>query len=176
MKREDSELTDFDLKEMLSAINSTPKYVWIWWDIENFFINWLSPNRWYRRIKFFLQRLIRGFDDSETWEMDMTFFNWIYPRLKRFKELSNGYPEEYESFEDWIKELDKRIIQLERIINIDIDCFPYHEYLKKSDIEEITKIYGKKIPEQMIYNNFAYNACQKDFLEWFKNNLNKLWW
>jgi hypothetical protein len=46
-----------------------------------------------RFFKFWWQRKTRGFDDSETWDLgDTTFFNWIHPRLVRFKELKNGWP------------------------------------------------------------------------------------
>lgn len=44
--------------------------------------------KWYRSIKFFFQRLFRGFDDSETWSLDSSLSRLILPRLKRYKELA----------------------------------------------------------------------------------------
>lgn len=38
------------------------------------------------------QRLDNGFDDSETWSLDYTIACFIYPRLKRFRELTIGIP------------------------------------------------------------------------------------
>lgn len=45
-----------------------------------------------RKFRFFLQRKTRGWDDSETWSLDFKFAQWIYPRIKRFKELNIGHP------------------------------------------------------------------------------------
>lgn len=67
-----------------------------------------------RKIKFFWQRLTRGFDDSETWSLDYTFFKWLLPRLKRFREVVNGYPSEI-TYDEWMKELDQAIADLEII-------------------------------------------------------------
>jgi len=33
-----------------------------------------------------------GFSDSETWSLDSTVAEFIIPRLKRFKEVQNGFP------------------------------------------------------------------------------------
>lgn len=45
-----------------------------------------------REKKFALQRKKRGFDDSETWNLDDTFVLFIVPRLEAFKEIVNCYP------------------------------------------------------------------------------------
>ena len=52
----------------------------------------LFRTRFIRPIKHFWQRLTRGWDDSDTWDLDSTLAWWLVPRLKRFKELTNGYP------------------------------------------------------------------------------------
>ena len=172
----------FNKKEYEEYINSiewdwvNSKYPWyekIWDNIKELF----DYIKYYGILKRFYQKITRGWDDSETWDLDSTFFKWIYPRLKRFKELNNGYPDRYEKFEEWDKELEKRIEQLRRIIEIDEYNFPYHEYLTKEDIDMINKYHGfDKIIDQKIYNSYAYNSCRRDFLEWFKNNINDLWW
>ena len=38
--------------------------------------------------KFTKQRLERGFDDSETWNLDLTIAKFVLPRLESFKEYS----------------------------------------------------------------------------------------
>lgn len=68
-----------------------------------------------RTIKFFLQRLIRGWDDSETWNLDFTFAKYILPRLIEFKKLSNGIPYPY-SKEEWGIVLDKMIFSFQYIV------------------------------------------------------------
>ncbi len=42
----------------------------------------------FRSIRLLCQRLTRGWDDSETWNLDWEFQRWIYPRLLRFNELA----------------------------------------------------------------------------------------
>ena len=44
-----------------------------------------------REIEFLKQRLERGFDDSETWSLSDTVGLFTLPRLKRFKEVTDGF-------------------------------------------------------------------------------------
>ena len=55
------------------------------------------------------QRLERGFDDSECWNLDCTFGMFIVPRLKVLRRNHNGYPDELGSGEKWDKVLDEMI-------------------------------------------------------------------
>lgn len=90
--------------------------------------------------------MYRGFDDRQTWSLDWSLYVWLLPRLKRFKELNNGYNDhKYESFEEYQNELQKRIEQLEFII----DCEREDEF---------------------------YFQERTNFNEWLMNNLNELWW
>lgn len=57
------------------------------------------------------QRLQRGFDDSETWNLDATISRFIYPRLKAFVEdvkVIKCYPPEM-TYDDWITILEKML-------------------------------------------------------------------
>ena len=46
-----------------------------------------------RRIRWFVQRRRRGFDERELWGLDSTITEFIYPRLKAFAEQNKmGYP------------------------------------------------------------------------------------
>ena len=99
-----------------------------------------------RNIKFFFQRIFRGFDDSETFGLYGTFYSWLLPRLKRFRDITIAYPDhKYPTFESWIEELDKRCEQL--------------EYLIKED--EL---------------DFFDDKVAKDFNNWFAENCMLLWW
>ena len=62
-----------------------------------------------RQKKYKEQRMTRGFDDTETWNLDITFCLFIVPRLKVFKELNDGYPARFSSKEEWDKILDDMI-------------------------------------------------------------------
>ena len=56
---------------------------------------------------------------KETWSLDITFAKYIIPRLKKFKELNNGYPgiEEVNTPEKWDEALDKMIQAFEYVAN-----------------------------------------------------------
>lgn len=168
-------IVNVNLKDSIDWVHCDYSYPWyerLWDTIKEIF----DFKKYWQKIRFFYQRHTRGWDDSETWDMDYTFYRWIYSRLNRYKELTNGYPDEYEEYEDWIKELEKRIEQIRRIIEIDEFDFPYHEYLTQETIDDISKRFGEEIPSQTTYNMAAKSDCEKDFMEWFKNNLKNLWW
>lgn len=65
-----------------------------------------EDNRW---DEFKKQRIIRGFDDTELWNLDSTIANFVYPRLVRFKEIKVGYPGCFSSNEEWDNVLSKII-------------------------------------------------------------------
>lgn len=55
-----------------------------------------------------------GFSDTETWSLDSTISKFIIPRLKRFKEVSNGFPGDIDmTAEKWSIILDKIIFAFE---------------------------------------------------------------
>ena len=43
-----------------------------------------------RRVVFAYQRLVRGWDDSDTWSLDYALAKQILPRLRRFRDLRGG--------------------------------------------------------------------------------------
>ena len=72
-------------------------------------------------LRYFIQRKKWGFDDMETWNLDLSFYEWLLPRLKRFTELTNSYDDSKNSFENWKKELEENIKKLELIIKYQFD-------------------------------------------------------
>lgn len=72
-----------------------------------------------RKEKFKEQRLERGFDDTELWNLDTTILKFILPRLKAFKEVTVGYPGDFNNMEDWVKCIDKMIKSIEQILTDD---------------------------------------------------------
>lgn len=73
------------------------------------------------------QRMTRGFDDTELWNLDHTIVKFILPRLKEFKKLSKGsYPNEVGTEEKWQEILEKIIVGLEY-------------YLEKDRVMDITE-------------------------------------
>ena len=74
-----------------------------------------------RKVRFFFQRLTRGWDDSELWSLNYTIAKFTLPRLQRFKNYHMSYPnndDDYKSSEDWQKILDKMIYGLQACIHI----------------------------------------------------------
>ena len=66
------------------------------------------------------QRLERGFDNTELWNLDLTLARFLIPRLKVFKEMTISYPAECESMDDWYEIIDKIIYSMEMIVKNDI--------------------------------------------------------
>ena len=62
------------------------------------------------------QRIERGFDDTELWNLDSTILKFVLPRLKRFKECTIGYPSSFNTYEEWIACLEKMINSIEAIL------------------------------------------------------------
>ena len=71
----------------------------------------MAYGRWrlfWRSCRFWWQRRTRGWDDSETWNLDHSIAVLLLPRLRRFKELNNGYPSQFTDAE-WNVVLDDMI-------------------------------------------------------------------
>ena len=118
------------------------------------------------KIKRFFQRLFRGWDDSETWDIYYNFLVWLQPRLERFIKLTNGYPMHYNSYDEWISELKKRNKQLKLVIE-----YYYDEY-KFPDTS-----YSDKKDDDIAYVKIdSYYKFQTDLLKWLSENINHLWW
>lgn len=73
----------------------------------------ISPGR---RNKYQTQRKTRGWDDSETWNLDLTITRFILPRLRRFEEITIGYPSEITP-QEWHILLKKMIVAFEELEN-----------------------------------------------------------
>lgn len=74
-----------------------------------------KPHQLYRRfILFPYQRVTRGFDDSVTWDLQVTIATFALPRLRLYKERLQGHPAHLEEAE-WYEILDKMIWSLEYV-------------------------------------------------------------
>lgn len=94
------------------------------------------------------QRMTRGFDDTELWNLDYTIIKFILPRLKEFKNLSKGsYPSEVGTEEKWQEILEKIIIGLEY-------------YLEKDKVIDIT---DNEANGRMFVMEEAFDLFRKHF-------------
>lgn len=128
--------------------------------------------RIWRKVRFFFQRLKRGFDDSDTWDLYDTFYRWLLPRLKRFSEITCAYPTNYKSFDKWKKELDARVKQLDMIVNVVDYEFNEYRYIPKAEVRKLLK---RGMPKECL-NVYAKDWCIQDFNKWFAEKVNELWW
>jgi hypothetical protein len=65
--------------------------------------------------KYWWQRRTRGWDDSETWDMDVTLSKLITPRLKRYIEIASDFshPGCVENCDKWTEILNKMVLAFE---------------------------------------------------------------
>ena len=136
--------------------------------IYSFYCNYLKPSAISRKIEFWWQRKTRGFDDSETWDLDYSFVRWLLPRLKRFSEVVGGYPatDEYPTFESWKTELKHRVEQLELIVKYIFDDFEFPD-VSWSKLDN---------PNKSLVCSDAFDKCYEDFMIWFNKWHRHLWW
>lgn len=74
----------------------------------------------YRWEEFKKQRLEQGFDESETWGLDMTIARFIYPRLKCFYNEGEIFSHPYGlTSEEWINIVGKMVQAFELIVTTD---------------------------------------------------------
>lgn len=67
-----------------------------------------------RQRKKWLKQHNKYINPKETWSLDWTIANFVYPRLKLFKKLNNGHPTNL-SMEEWDEILDKMIFSFEEL-------------------------------------------------------------
>jgi len=79
-------------------------------------LNWFEVRL--RRLNFLYQKITRGFSDDVTWDIHCDISKFVLPRLKRYKELTNGYPGGLDE-QQWNEILDKMIYAFERIVKND---------------------------------------------------------
>lgn len=85
-----------------------------------------------RAKRFEKQREDRGWDDSETWSLDIAFAKWIVPRLERFREITIGHPMGTTE-EKWDKVIGDMVDGFK--IMIEDDCIPE----SKKRLKKVTK-------------------------------------
>ena len=133
----------------------------------------LCPHALKYKIKQIYQRIAWGFDDTETWDLDTQFYKWLYPRLKRFTEITKAYPVSYHNPQQWRDELTKRVEQLGYLVKYDELDFDDWSYIPKKELEDLKK---KSPNDKWGINMTAFHHMEQDFNEWFGKNVNQLWW
>ena len=96
-----------------------------------------------------------GFSDTETWSLDSVVCQFILPRLKRFREISNGFPGGDDmTSEKWDAIVDQMIFSFMWSLHNEDD-----KYRDLSEAERLAN-WGK------------YDIGINQFAKWFRH----LWW
>lgn len=94
-----------------------------------------------KRYKKYVNQLKkRGFSDTETWCLFSVVSEFVLPRLKRFREINNGYPANLTE-EKWNEIIDSMILAFELCIKDDNGDFMKNEDREK--VEQGLKLFGE---------------------------------
>jgi len=109
---------------------------------------------WIKKIKWFFQRLFRGYAEPDLWSLDVALAKLIIPRLKAFIKYKRsegglqGYPYPFHSQEAWDKKLDEMVWALKTVIDQDTcpnikdnGATQYLKYIRKR--EKGLRAFGK---------------------------------
>ena len=80
-----------------------------------------------RREEYKKQRMERGFDDTELWNLDYTILRFVLPRLKAYKDVAVGTTSDFKDEDEWMECIEKMIKSIESILedgdNVDYEGF-----------------------------------------------------
>ncbi len=141
----------------------------------------------------------------DSWSIDTAFYAWLLPRLKCYRDYTNGWPDqEYKTFDDFISDINEKIKWLEflykatstrkdlAITKEEIDSLfneemidKYYQgdwryWLNKAPLHikcgEYEKIYDEGESNYIWKQEILQNALSKAFGEWFGSHYFMLWW
>lgn len=92
-------------------------------------------------LKYFFQKLIRGYSDKEIRNLDITISKLVLPRLKAFKKFKRTQPGII-SEEEWDQVLDDIIYSLDVISN-DTFSKTKEEYIDWGKVDDGLELFGK---------------------------------
>lgn len=99
-------------------------------------------------LKWFWQRRTRGFDDRDLWNLDNTIIQFIYPRLKVFRDWQCEHGYSYPSDLDpasWLEVLNKMTKAFELLSDPNSDIEVVVDKTKKAQIEEGLGLFTKHL-------------------------------
>lgn len=148
------------------------------------FWSWHSWSSIKRSLRFFWQNLIRGWNDSDCWGLDVTFAEFALPRLKRFQEMHGSHPafkeypaEEFKLYKKlyapkykgkeissviWDAMLDRMIDAFELLLDNEYNRHPF-----RMEPGEKFEVYRKRIDKA--------NAIIDEGLDLFAKHYRHLW-
>jgi hypothetical protein len=90
------------------------------------------------QVKFFFQRLFRGYSDDEVWDLDNAILRFTLPRLKALRKITQSYPctfEEGNTEEGW----DRWKVMLDKMIHaIELKLKDEYWYVESATVDKDT--------------------------------------
>lgn len=135
---EDLDSQKQSLQSIITYLNTTPNNPKDCYGVNNVNFSIITPsdNDWDEHTQ---QRINRGFDDSELWNLDTTIIKFILPRLKAFKDYTKSIPYDLKSETEWKDILDQIILGFELYLESNIADLNDSE----SKIDEAFKLFFK---------------------------------
>lgn len=150
-----------------------------------------TPNDIEKLAKYRQQRVERGFDSTELWNLYHTFALFILPRLVEFRKVTNSYPHDFETLEGWTKIIDKMIYAFDHIANeekyqdeyekeIGLTWDGAYELKKLPNTEYHEIVQGKKYDEEKVNKLLEWQKAEGEKIDeglaLFGKYFRALWW
>ena len=156
-------LTDTFIKSAIKLFSNSPRY--------------LIPRKiqdWKLELKWGYQRIVKGYDDRATWELDFWLSDNLPKIIREMKSFVHGYPAsnpfqkkrkgDIQSMKEWkgiLEQIAKGFESAGKIGN--------NEYMKKVKLRKpIKDMFGKDSYTDYKFDKKAYNKMKKDFDEGIK--------
>ena len=137
---------------------------------------WNYLRNWYYECKYGFQRMFRGYDDRQIFNLDTELIKHIYKILKAFRKTCISYPPRF-TYEEWLVILDEMILCFQEslpetcsLIN-DIEYDVHFVYGKQDKgFVTIDPIYPTEEDEK---KKELYYQKEQEIIKYREENLNK---
>ena len=137
----------------------------------------------FKKIKWFFQKILRGYSTLELWNLDYTFSKFILKRLKAFQKMKRyGHPSDLKSMEEWNSIIDKMIFSFEYAqfdYGMDEDYLGHNRIWEPiQEKQEVFKINNKPVYVNWRYNKDIHDIDHKKYqegIELFSKYFSNLW-
>jgi hypothetical protein len=127
----------------------------IWWPIERVID---KPQKWYREVKWFIQRGKRGYADCDLWGWDYYMARTNIKALKQFKEKLYGHPFGFNDIDEWKDTIQQMIDGFQASIDIDdVHIIENGAYNHKKTVEEIERLEKIRLKGMRLFTKWYQN-------------------
>lgn len=128
-----------------------------YYPFNNWFENFLCNIRYYRlihilkyniyyKIKYFFQKILRGYSDPEWYSFNSYFFQWALPKIKHLRNNLHGHPIEFsDNPKGWEEVLDQIIKGFELQLEYDLNPKIIWTKERENKINLACTLFGKYV-------------------------------